>query len=282
MTASRTLLAPNTGLLQTITRARRTRSDDSLPPRKMLMLRIGCIVLLLITWQVAVVVDIIPRAAIAAPTDIVVALGAMFVTPTFWSSFGATMFNWGTGLGIAIVIAVPLGMLLGASTRVYRMFRFTIDFLRTIPPVALIPLVLLIFGATPVMAIVLIVFGASWPLLLQAMYGVHEVDPVARDVARSYRWRRRDRVFLLVLPSAAPFLATGLRIAATMSLLMTIGAELIGGAPGLGKAIGFAQNSGDIPQVHAYVTVIALLGVMLNLVLARIERSVLRWLPRNR
>lgn len=282
MTAFRTLSAPVNGLAPKTARASQKTTSRPEPSRTLLMLRICCILLLLILWQAAVAVDIIPRAAIAAPTDIVAALGSMLLTPVFWSSFGATMLNWGVGLGIAIVVAVPIGMLLGASSRAYRLFRFTIDFLRTIPPVALIPLALLVFGATHVMAIVLIVFGASWPLLLQSMYGVHEVDPVARDVARSYRWRRRDRIFLLILPSAAPFLATGVRIAATMSLLMTIGAELIGGAPGLGKAIGLAQNSGDVPQVHAYVTVIALLGVMLNLALVRLERSVLRWLPRNR
>jgi len=91
---------------------------------------------------------------------------------------------------------------------------------------------LLLYGATPKMAFALIVFGSVWPVLLQAMYGVHQVDPAMWDVARAYGLRRLDRLRFLILPSAAPFVATGVRLAATISLLLAIGAELIGGAPG--------------------------------------------------
>jgi ABC-type nitrate/sulfonate/bicarbonate transport system permease component len=109
------------------------------------------------------------------------------------------------------------------------------------------------------------------------MYGVHQVDPVARDVARAYRFRRRERVFAVVLPSAAPFVATGVRIAATMSLLLAVGAELIGNAPGLGQSISGAEQNGDIPQMYAYIVVTAVLGVLINLALLRVERRTLRW-----
>ena len=162
------------------------------------------------------------------------------------------------------------------------MSRFTIDFLRTIPPVALIPLVLLVYGATPKMAFVLIVFGSTWPVLLQAMYGVHQVDPAARDVARAYRLRRRDRIRFLIVPSAAPFIATGIRLAATISLLLAIGAELLGGAPGIGASITLQEQNGDIPGMWVYVVLAAVLGVIVNLALIGLERRILTWHPAQR
>jgi ABC-type nitrate/sulfonate/bicarbonate transport system permease component len=129
---------------------------------------------------------------------------------------------------------------------------------------------------------VLIVFGSTWPVLLQAMYGVHQVDPAARDVARAYRLRRRDQIRSLILPSAAPFIATGIRLAATISLLLAIGAELLGGAPGIGAAITLQEQNGDIPQMWVYIVLSAALGVIVNLTLIGLERRILTWHPAQR
>jgi len=101
--------------------------------------------------------------------------------------------DMGARLTLSVILAVPIGLALGANDVIYRSSRFTIDFFRTIPPVALVPLLLLVFGATGQMVVTLIVIAAVWPLLLQSMYGVHQVDSVARDVARSYRLRWSDR-----------------------------------------------------------------------------------------
>jgi ABC-type nitrate/sulfonate/bicarbonate transport system permease component len=228
-------------------------------------------------WQWLVASGALSSSAVAEPTAILKSLANLGSTAAFWSSISATVRTWGLGLVLSLVIAIPTGLLLGASDLAYRLSRFTIDFLRTIPPVALIPLALLLYGATDTMAVVLIVFGSVWPLLLQSMYGVHAIDPVARDVARSYRWRRREVVTRLVIPSAAPFVATGTRIAATTSLLLAIGSELIGGAPGIGAAIGVQNEGGNIPAVYAYVVLSGILGVLLNLTMMRAERRILRW-----
>lgn len=228
-------------------------------------------------WQLLVTSGVVSSAGVAGPSSIADAMGALAATPTFWVSIWDTVRTWAIGLLVALAVAVPLGIVFGSSNSAYRLTRFTVDFLRTIPPVALIPLALLLYGATVQMALVLVVFGSVWPLLLQTIYGVHDVDPLARDVARSYRWRRRDVVTRLVVPSAAPFVATGIRIAATISLLLAIGAELVGGAPGIGAAITEQQESGNIPQVYAYIVVAAVLGALLNLTMRRLERKVLRW-----
>lgn len=233
--------------------------------------------LTVLAWQLGVDSGIVSRAGVASPTDVARAAPPLLGTSTFWSAIAATLQSWAEGLAISLMVTIPVGLVLGASELAYIFTRFSIDFLRTIPPVALVPLVLLLYGATNMMAVVLIVFGSMWPLLLQTMYGVHQVDPVARDVAHAYRLRRRDVVLRIVVPSAAPFIATGIRISATMSLLLAVGAELIGGAPGIGAQINLAQQNALIPQMYVFIVVSALLGVTVNLALLFVERRALRW-----
>jgi ABC-type nitrate/sulfonate/bicarbonate transport system permease component len=239
--------------------------------------RLACIAVALGAWQWLVASGTLSSSAVAEPTAILKSLARLGSTDPFWSSIASTLRTWSLGLLLSLLIAIPAGLLLGSSDLAYRLSRFTIDFLRTIPPVALMPVALLLYGATDKMAIILIVFGSVWPVLLQCMYGVHDIDPVARDVAMSYRWRRREVVTRLVMPSAAPFVATGIRIAATTSLLLAIGSELIGGAPGIGAAIEVQNESGNISTVYAYVVVCGILGVLLNLAMIRAERRILRW-----
>lgn len=233
-------------------------------------------------WQLAVTTGALPSAAVASPLAIARVTGPLVADSAFAAAVGATLLSWAEGLAVSVAVAIPVGLLLGTSELAYRMSRFSIDFLRTIPPVALVPLALLLYGATPTMAFVLIVFGSVWLVLLQSMYGVHQVDPAARDVARAYRFRRLDRIRFVVLPSAAPFVATGIRLAATVSLLLAIGAELIGGAPGIGAAINLQQAVGAIPQMWVYIVVSALLGVLVNLALLLLERRLFRWHPAHR
>ena len=228
---------------------------------------VAAAVIALALWQVGVESGLISRAAVASPIEIARAAAPLSTKGESWAAAGDTIRSWSEGLGISLVVAVPLGLLTGANDLLYKLTRFSFDFLRTIPPVAIVPLALLLYGATNRMALVLIVFGAVWPMLLQSMYGVHQVDAVARDVARAYRFRLRDRIFRLVLPSAAPFIATGIRIAATMSLLLAVGAELIGGAPGIGYQITLEQQDGNIPTMFVYVAASALLGLLVNLAL---------------
>jgi ABC-type nitrate/sulfonate/bicarbonate transport system permease component len=245
---------------------------------KVLGIQTACVAVLLAAWQLAVVSGAVPESEVTQPTAVAHRLWDMLATQEFWSAVGETAHTWVIGLLVSLVVAVPLGLLLGASTLLYRMFRVTIDFLRTIPPVVLLPLALLLYGAREQTALLLVAFGSVWPLLLQTMYGVHQVDPVSRDVARAYQLRRLDFVRSVLLPSAAPFVATGVRIAATMSLLLVVGSELLGGIPGIGAQIAVDQTSAaQIPSMYAYVVVATALGVAVNLLIVRLERRVLSW-----
>ena len=110
------------------------------------------------------------------------------------SSVWNTLQGWALGLGIATLISIPLGILLGASRLLYRALRGVIEFLRPIPSVALIPLAVLVYGTGLESKVFLAAFAATWPLLLQTIYGVQDVDPVATDTARSFGFSRAQRL----------------------------------------------------------------------------------------
>ena len=236
----------------------------------------------LLVWQVISVTDTVDRTSFPPPTEVAGALMRVLGESTFWTALGETAESTALGLLISVAIALPLGALLGLSEVAFRSTRLVIEFLKPIPVVALLPLALLMYGTTLQMKLVLIVFGTLWPLLMQIVYGVQDVDPVAAETARAYRLNRRRRVLALVLPSAAPFIATGLRVAGVTALLLSIVTELVGGAPGLGLEITRSQSAADFDELYALVVITGLLGIAVNAGLRAVERRTLRWLPEHR
>ena len=128
----------------------------------------------------------------------------------------------------------------------------------------------------------LVIIGSVWPLLVQALYGAQDVDSVARDMAAAYRVGHIRRFFRLTLPSATPYIVTGLRISATLALNVAVGVELIVGSQGLGEQINSEQLANHIPSMYAYIATAGILGVLINLGFRRVERSVLIWHPSQR
>jgi ABC-type nitrate/sulfonate/bicarbonate transport system permease component len=198
---------------------------------------------------------------------------------SFWTAVGNTMEGWAIGLGIAAAIGIPLGILIGSSFLSYRSLRAVIEFLRPIPSVALIPLAVLVYGTGLESKVFLAVYASLWPILVQALYGVQDVDPVAMDTARSFRFGRLERMRRVTLPSALPYIATGVRISAAVSLILVVTAELVIGAPGLGRSINVAREGGATDLMYALIIVTGLLGWLINAVFVRAERRVLHWHP---
>ena len=219
---------------------------------------------------------------VSPPIEVVSSLFDIVGRGEVWDPLLDTMWAWLVGLVLAVLIAVPIGFVLGRSSLLYRMSRLVIDFCRTIPSLALLPLALLLYGTGVRSKVLLIVFACVWPMLLQTIYGVRDIDAVAHDTFRSYRIRRRDVVTRLVLPTSWPYLATGMRLAATVSLLLTLSTEIVAPAPGLGQRIAVAQVGGAISEMYAYIFIAGLVGVLINLLFTKVERFTLRWHPSQR
>jgi ABC-type nitrate/sulfonate/bicarbonate transport system permease component len=204
-------------------------------------------------------------------------LGRQVTQGEFWAALGQTLVGWASGLAIAMVAGIVVGVVIGSVPFLRAVTASTIEFLRPIPSVALIPLVVLIYGSRPQSALVLVVYAAFWQVLVQVLYGVADVDPVVRDTARSYRFSRWAVIRTVIWPTAMPYVVTGFRLAAAVALILEITAELIIGVPGLGKSIGVAQSSGAVPDTYALVLVVGIIGVLVNASARAVERRALRW-----
>jgi ABC-type nitrate/sulfonate/bicarbonate transport system permease component len=236
---------------------------------------IGFIALL----ELAVEIGIISKDAIPAPTDIVGAFVDQLGTAKFWTAVGQTLQGWALGLGIAAALAIPIGIVAGTSTAAFRSVRFIVDFLRPIPSVAILPLLILVLGIEMPVKVTMAAIAAFFPLFFATLYGVQDVDPVTRDTATVFKLNRLFRFVFVSLPGSTPYIATGMRISASVALLLTVGTEMVVGLPGIGRRIYDAQYAGDLPAMYALVAASGVLGVLIALCFKRIERRALRWHP---
>lgn len=204
-------------------------------------------------------------------------LGELLRTGAFWSAVGDTLTTALAGFALAAVIGVPVGLAVGTNRYVAAALRWPLEFLRPIPPIVVLPLVVYRLGPTAAMSRFLTVVGLVPALVIATAAGVRDVDPVAVDTARSYRLGPLDRSVRVVLPAAAPFIVTGLRIAAFGAVLTTVMSEIVGGAPGLGSAVSRAQRANLPETTYAYVLAVALVGFAIDRAVTLVQRYLLRW-----
>ncbi|MGF9648330.1 ABC transporter permease subunit [Pseudarthrobacter oxydans] len=233
----------------------------------------------LLIWQLLSVSPIVNSDSLPGPVTVFSALVGLWGTSGYWTAIGTTLQVWAIGLALCALIGIPAGLLIGVSVRATQSTRWVIDFFRTIPTIALLPLVLLLFGATSRMEITMIVLAAVWPLLIQSMYAAKQVEPLLKWVVRVFRISTLDRLRFLWAPSVTLLVSTGMRLAATMALLMTIAAEYIGGAPGLGLELSHMEQAFKRPEVFAYAITAGLIGLSINSALVLFQRRVLWWHP---
>ena len=237
------------------------------------------LVLFVLVLEIVPRVGLVNRAYLPPFSEMVGALVDQVSTAAFWTALLETIRGWAIGLSIATVAGVSVGVLIGSIEVLRRATASTIEFLRPIPSVALIPLAVLLFGTDMKATLILVVYASFWQVLVQVLYGVQDVDPVAQETARSYGFRRLTQVRTVIWPTALPFVMTGFRLAASVALILEITGELIIGTPGLGRQIYVAQSSGAVEIMYALVIVTGLLGVSMNVLARTAEKRVLRWHP---
>ncbi|MCA0345568.1 MAG: ABC transporter permease [Actinobacteria bacterium] len=220
--------------------------------------------------------------SIPAPSQIFGALVALLGDSGFWVAAGQTLLSSGLGLIIATVAALALGVLYGTFVFVRHSTTGILELLRPIPPVALLPVGLLLFGTSLEMKLALVIYTSFWPVFIQTTYGMRDIDSTLIDMARIHRVRRMRRLAEIVIPSIGPYFVVGLRLSVVGALIASIVTELIGGAPGLGYALGIAQSTGQTESMYALIIAIGLLGLGLDRLFSLIERRTMRWSPNNR
>ncbi len=189
----------------------------------------------------------------------------------------ASLYRAFLGFFIAAVIAVPHGILMAWFKFVEELSSPLVELFRPLPIAALIPVAILWFGIGDTSKIAIIAFGCYFPILLNTISGVQQVDVNLVKVAKLFGANRRQTLTKIVLPSAFPFIITGLRIAIAFALVLLVITEMIGANSGLGFMILDAEYAFRTEKMFAGIFTIGFIGLFLNEILTRLERRFTRW-----
>lgn len=227
-------------------------------------------------WEGASRLGVLPQDVAPSASSAGRELLTLAGTAEFWDAVGNTLKAWLIGTLIVALIGVPVGLILGANPTLWRWLRSTIEALRPIPPIVVLPLAILVLGANLKFTTAMITQGVFWLLLIQISYASGAVAPIALDTARSFRIGPLRRYTMIRLPAAAPIAATALRLAAAIALAVEIMSELIGGVPGIGQLLVSAQAGNNLPLIYALTGFIGILGLTVASALRALEHWALR------
>jgi sulfonate transport system permease protein len=235
-------------------------------------------VALFIVWDLVVRLGFIKPILLPTPGDTIAALIAGLAGGPLLMDFGVTVWRTLEAFVIAAVVGVPLGVLLGSNERAYRSVEFLIDFFRSTPSSALIPLFLLIFGVSDINKVAIAAFGAFLIVIFNSAYGVinaRKQRVMAAKVMGASRWQVFKDV--LIWESLQPSFV-GLRSAVSMALVIVIVAEMfIGSDNGLGHRIIDAQQVLNVKSMYAAILAAGALGYALNILFLVAERRIVHW-----
>jgi ABC-type nitrate/sulfonate/bicarbonate transport system permease component len=204
--------------------------------------------------------------------------GRLFLTDLAVDNILPSLGRMAAGFAGGALAGVALGLALGLSSRTYDYLDGVLQFLRAIPPPALVTVFLVVFGFGLRMQLAFIMFSIVWPVLLNTADGARSVEPLHLQTCQVFRLSRAERLIRVVVPSALPKMFAGLRLALSLSLIVMVFAELL---PGTTNGIGFqltdAYSTFDLPAMWAAIVLLGVLGYLLNEVFLIVERRVLAW-----
>ena len=247
-----------------------------------LALPLAVATIFLVVWDTLVRVsasEVFPR-----PIEVARGIGELAQKGLLLKYIVASLFRVTWGFGLAVLVGVPFGLFLGWFSRAYEAFNPMIQIFRPISPIAWIPVAILWFGITDLAPIFLIFLASVFPITVSATAAVQNMQPVYLRAAQNFGLSRAELFRRVILPSCLPQIITGLRIALGIAWLVVVAAEMIAVNSGLGYLIIDARNAGKrYDLVVAGMVMIGLIGLVLDLVIRRLERfDEVRWGYANR
>ncbi|MEU4420242.1 ABC transporter permease [Actinoplanes sp. NPDC024001] len=209
--------------------------------------------------------------------DILTAFGDTWQPDRLRADVAPSLVRLFTGYALAAVIGIALGVAIGMSRRLRATVEPVLEFFRAIPPPVLVPVIMLFAGIGDGMKVIVIVFGCIWPILLNTVEGVRAVDSVVLDTARAYGVTGPARITKVILPSAGPQIAAGLRQALSIAIILMVISEMFAASNGLGFTIVQFQRSFAIPEMWSGIILLGLLGFVLSVLFRLAEQRALRW-----
>ena len=248
-----------------------------LSKRRRALLAAASIAGTLLLWGILSAAGWIDRVLLPSPLEVLSSLLAALRDGSLLRHVSASLLRVLEGFFLALLTAVPLGIAMGVSPVVRGTAEPLIELLRPIPPIALIPLAILWFGIGELSKVLIIAYGAFFPILLNTLAGFGEVDRVHVRAAQALGAKRHHIFRDVVLRSAFPFIVVGARVGMGMAFIVLVAAELIASSAGLGFMITDARYSFRTDQMFLGMAMIGILGLALNKALLETERRLLKW-----
>jgi len=235
------------------------------------------ILLFLTVWEIAPRLGLVDAAFFPAFSEVATAWWNMLLSNELFTHFSASILRSIAGFGLAILIAIPLGLLIGWYPLVRDLFNPILEIFRNTAALALLPVFILFLGIGETSKISIVLFACTWPILLNTIAAVRNVDPLLIKSARSMNISSFALFYKVILPASIPTMFTGIRMAGTGAILVLIAAEMVGAKAGLGYFITYSQYNFLIPEMYAGIVTISILGLIINYSLLSLEKRLSRW-----
>jgi len=239
---------------------------------------LAIVAVIAILWELAVRTHLTSGLFFPAPTTILRALGEGLWGGALLGALKATSSRVTAGLLIGGLVGATFGLVMGASRRIWRLLNPLVAAVHPIPKLALLPLFMVFFGLGETPKLIVVSAAAFFPMLLSTMAGVRHIAAVHFDVARTYGASRRQLITRVVIPGSVPMMLSGLRLAANIAFLSTIAVEMVSARNGLGSEVWLAWQVLRLDSLFAALTVIAALGVTVNVLLRWLSHRIAPWL----
>ena len=237
----------------------------------------GAILLFLLVWQLLSQFELVDPSVIPPVTKVVVAMADGFIDGGLSSNMLVSLRRAGIAFGISVSVAIPLGLLMGSFRRFEDFIDGLLQLFRQTSALAVYPIFILLLGLGETSKITIIGWAAFFPVLLNTISGVKLVDRRLIEMSRVFGASRTEVFKRVVLPGATPAIFVGLRLSATISLLLLVAAEMIGAKAGLGFLIINSQYNFEIPMMFAAIVLLASIGLAVNYALLFVQGRLCRW-----
>ncbi|OKJ45993.1 ABC transporter permease [Micromonospora sp. TSRI0369] len=228
-------------------------------------------------WETVPRAGLVDRVFLPPLSEVLAAWWELLRTGQLADHVGASLTRSLTGLALAVVTAIPLGLLIGWYRPLADLLSPLLEVFRNTAALALLPVFVLILGLGETSKIALVVYACSWPILLNTIAGVKGVDPLLIRSARSMGLNHLRLFQKVILPAAVPTVFTGVRLAGAYSILVLVAAEMVGAKAGLGYLVNYAQYNFAIPDMYAGIITISAIGLVVNQLLVAGERRFSTW-----
>jgi len=243
------------------------------------VVRSAAILVVLLTWEILPRLHLV-EPAFLPPLSVVLQTGwALVRSGELWAHIQASLSRALIGFALSIVSGVPLGLLMGWYRGFERTISPLLEALRNTAALALLPVFILLLGIGEASKISLIVYACAWPVLLNTLSGVRNVDPLLIKFGRTMGLSPLELFRKVILPAAVPTIFVGIRLAGATSLVVLIAAEMIGAKAGLGYLIIYSQYNFQIPHMYLGILTITTIGIVFNALLVHVERRFTSWKP---